>query len=71
MRYLAHIVNKKVINISNWDGLSDLSLAGEVVEIPTREVTDGEGTTNIVPTAGIGWDYVDGEFIDNRPREEE
>ena len=58
MKTYAHIVDGKVTNVSLWDGESAWTPAEEVVEIP-------EGIT-----AGIGWDYVDGEFIDNRPKEE-
>jgi hypothetical protein len=58
LKTYAHIVDGKVVNVSLWDGVTDWTPAEEVVEIP-------EGTT-----AGIGWDYVDGEFVDNRPVEE-
>jgi hypothetical protein len=53
----AHIKDNKVINVIIWDGESELSYADELVLI-----TDN---------AGIDWDYIDGEFIDNRPKEEE
>jgi uncharacterized membrane protein len=49
----AHIKDNKVINVIVWDGESELSYANELVLL-----TDN---------AGIDWDYVDGEFIDNRP----
>ena len=58
LKTYAHIVNGKVVNMSLWDGKSDWQPAEEVVEIP-------EGVT-----AGIDWDYVNGEFIDNRPIED-
>ena len=57
LKTFAHIVDGKVVNVSLWDGESDWTPAEEVVEIP-------EGVT-----AGIDWDYVDGEFVDNRPVE--
>ena len=53
----AHIVDSKVVSVSVWDGESQWQPAEEVVEIPNGV------------TAGIGWDYVDGEFVDNRPVE--
>ena len=55
---MAHIVDGKVVNVSLWDGETQWTPAEEVVEIP-------EGVT-----AGIGWDHIDGEFVDNRPVEE-
>jgi len=58
MKKMAHIVDGKVVNVSLWDGESYWNAAGEVVEIP-------EGVI-----AGIDWDYVDGEFVDNRPVED-
>jgi hypothetical protein len=59
LKTMAHIVDGKVVNVSVWDGVSEWTPAEQVVEIP-------DGTT-----AGIGWDYVDGEFVDNRPVVEE
>lgn len=58
MKRMAHIVDGKVVNVSLWDGATPWTPAEEVVEVPG-------GTT-----AGIGWDYVDGQFADNRPVEE-
>jgi hypothetical protein len=59
MKTYAHIVDGKVVNVSLWDGITPWTPAEEVVEIP-------EG----VPS-GIDWDYVDGEFVDNRPADEQ
>jgi hypothetical protein len=50
----AHIKDNKVINVIVWDGESELSYANELVLL-----TDN---------AGIDWDYVDGTFVDNRPK---
>ena len=50
----ALIENGKVVNVIIWDGESDLDFSEDLVEI----------TNN----AGIGWDYADGEFSDNRPK---
>lgn len=58
MKKMAHIVSGKVVNVSLWNGKSAWEPTEEVVEIP-------EGLI-----AGIGWDYIDGEFVDNRPVEE-
>jgi hypothetical protein len=57
MKKMAHIVDGKVINVSLWDGVTHWEPSENVVEIP-------EGVV-----AGIGWDYIDGEFVDNRPVE--
>jgi hypothetical protein len=55
LKTYAHIVDGKVVNVSLWaEDPEDETL----VEIP-------EGTI-----AGIDWDYIDGEFIDNRPKTE-
>ena len=50
----AHIKDNKVVNVIVWDGESELSYSNELVLL----------TNN----AGIDWDYIDGEFIDNRPK---
>jgi hypothetical protein len=55
LKTYAHIVDGKVVNVSIWDGETPYTPDEELVEIP-------EGTT-----AGIDWDYIDGEFVDNRP----
>jgi hypothetical protein len=57
LKTYAHIVNGKVVNVSVWDSESDWTPDEEIVEIP-------EGSH-----AGIGWDYDDTKFIDNRPSE--
>lgn len=57
-KLMAHIVDGKVVNVSVWDGQTSWTPAEQVVEIP-------EGIT-----AGIGWDYIGGEFVDNRPQPE-
>jgi len=49
-----------VVNSVVWDGVSDW--------------TPPAGTTLVSlaehPHVGIGWDFVDGDFVDNRPTEE-
>jgi hypothetical protein len=49
-----------VVNTVVWDGVSDW--------------TPPAGTTLVSlaehPHVGIGWDFVDGDFVDNRPTEE-
>ena len=55
MKTYAQIINNKVVNVSLWDGETEWNPAEELVEIP-------EGIN-----AGIDWDYINGEFVDNRP----
>jgi hypothetical protein len=70
LKHMAHIVDGVVVNVSVWDGESKWVPEEEVLEIPTVEYADEEtGETRYRITAGIGWDYVDGEFVDNRPVE--
>jgi hypothetical protein len=54
----AQIVDGKVINVSVWNNEPAADLEGQFVEIPEKS------------PAGIGWDYIDGKFIDNRPEPE-
>ena len=53
----AVIQEGKVVNVVIWDGESDWSDSANAVEI-----TD---------SAGIGWDYANGKFTDNRPPKED
>lgn len=71
MKYMAHIVEGKVVDVSLWDGLSEWEPGDDLVEIPLIEFFDEEtGETRTMPSAGIDWDYIDGSFVDNRPRPE-
>lgn len=72
MKYMAHVVDGTVVNVSRWDGKTSWAPAEQVVEIPTVDYVDEEtGETRQRATAGIGWDYVDGQFVDNRPVEDD
>jgi hypothetical protein len=53
----AHIVQEKVVNVSVWASEPVGELNEQFVEIP-------EGVS-----AGIGWDYKDKKFVDNRQPE--
>jgi hypothetical protein len=53
----AIVIDNKVTNVVLWDGESNWEHEGDAVEL-----TDN---------AGIGWDYIDGKFLDNRPVETE
>jgi hypothetical protein len=54
----AQIVDGKVINVSVWNNEPASDLEGQFVEIHENSA------------AGIDWDYIDGEFVDNRPKTE-
>jgi hypothetical protein len=58
MKTYAEIVGNKVVNVVLWDGEAEFNPGLELVEIP-------EGSL-----AGIGWDYINNEFVDNRPEPE-
>jgi hypothetical protein len=58
MKTMAHIIDGKVVNVSLWDGESEWNPSEQTVEILEGSV------------AGIDWDYIDGEFVDNRPKPE-
>jgi hypothetical protein len=55
MKKYAQVLNQKVINVLLWDGKEVFDLEGELVELPIDSL------------AGIDWDYIDEEFLDNRP----
>lgn len=55
LKSYALVAQGKVVNVCLWNGESEWSPEGEVVLIP-------EGSS-----AGIGWDYTNGKFVDNRP----
>jgi hypothetical protein len=55
VKHYAIVQDGVVTNVVVWDGETPYNPDGELVEIP-------EGST-----AGIDWDYIDGEFVDNRP----
>jgi hypothetical protein len=52
----ALIKDNKVVNVILWDGESEIHYADSLVPL----------TEN----AGIDWDYIDGKFLDNRPKSE-
>jgi len=62
----AYIVDGKVNNIVVWDSShsTDQDDGSEIVFLPTY--VDENGKERVV--AGIGWDYIDGEFVDNRTK---
>lgn len=69
IKQFAHIVGNKVVNMSIWDGQSEWSPKEDVVEVPTVDKVNPETKEILtVALAGIGWSYINGEFIDDRPQ---
>lgn len=58
LKHYAIVLDGKVVNTVVWDGISEYN--------PSDEYTLVE-LTGVDPEPGIDWDYVDGEFVDNRP----
>jgi len=53
------VIENKVVNVVLWNGESEWTHLGDAVAIPEDS------------SAGIDWEYIDGEFVDNRPLPEE
>jgi hypothetical protein len=49
-----------VVNAIVWDGVADWNRPKDAEIVSLADY----------PHVGIGWDYTDGEFVDNRPVEE-
>jgi hypothetical protein len=58
LSYYAIVEDGVVTNVVVWDGETPYNPDGELIAL--------EG---VDPQPGIGWDYVDGNFVDNRPVE--
>ena len=67
--HYAHVRDGQVVNVSVWDGVTKVTRPDDIEVVPLPHVTDEDGTIRY--TAGIGWTYRDGEFIDERPLEDE
>jgi len=57
-----------VENVIVWDGQSAWSPPDGTTLVPLPFTKEEDGVRRY--TAGIGWNYVDGEFVDNRPTDE-
>lgn len=57
-----------VVNVIVWDGVSEYEPGEGLTLVPLPFTEHEDGTRRY--TGGIGWDYVDGEFVDNRPVEQ-
>ena len=60
-RFWACVKDGKVEQAIVWDGVQEWPPAEQYTMV---ELPDGS-------PVGIGWDYVDGEFVDNRPQVDE
>lgn len=58
LKTYALVKESKVFNLVVWDGESEFTPEEELVEVPAGITID------------IGFDYVDGDFVDNRPKPE-
>ena len=58
-----------VVSVIVWDGLQDYTPADGLTLVPLPYTDDEDGERRY--TAGIGWDYVNGQFVDNRPEPED
>lgn len=57
-----------VVNTVVWDGASDYDPGDGLDLVLLPYVEDEDGMRRY--SGGIGWDYVGGEFVDNRPVED-
>jgi hypothetical protein len=69
LKVYAHVLDGKVVNMSVWDGVQAYTPPDGATMVPLPTWTDEDGVERHI--GGIGWDYVDGEFIDNRPVEDD
>ena len=56
LKHYAIVVDGVVVNTVVWDGVTEYNPGGLLVDL-----------TGLDPEPGIGWDYLDGKFVDNRP----
>jgi hypothetical protein len=68
MKTFALVSDGTVVNVILWDGETPVDFGHlEAVECP--HVTDEDG--EIASLVASGFHYIDGNFVDNRPQEEE
>lgn len=58
-----------VVNVLLWDGVQPYTPPDGITMVDLPYTTDEYGTLRY--EGGIGWTYADGEFIDNRPVEDD
>ena len=64
----ATVANGECVNVIVWDGVQPYDPGEGLTLVPLPFVEDEAGVRRY--TAGIGWTYRDGEFVDERPVEE-
>jgi hypothetical protein len=69
LSHYAHVVDGKVVAVSVWDGVSAYTPPDGATMIPLPSSLDDEGVKRY--SGGVGWDYIDGQFVDNRPEPED
>jgi hypothetical protein len=57
----------KVVNVIVWDGVQPFD-PGDGLTLVPLPFEEEDGVRRY--TGGIGWDYTDGQFVDNRPVED-
>jgi hypothetical protein len=68
MKTFALVSDGTVVNVILWDGETPVDFGDvDVVESPHVIGEDGEIASLVAP----GFQYVDGQFVDNRPQEPE
>jgi hypothetical protein len=65
-RRVAHIIDGKVVTVSVRQEGDDRPAADGSTLVDLPFTTDTDGVRH--HTGGIGWDYVGGTFVDNRPK---
>ena len=68
LRGYAHVRDGIVVNVTVWDGVSKVTRPDDIEVVPLPHVTDEDGSIRY--TAGIGWTFRDGQFVDERPEPE-
>ena len=69
VRGYAHVVDGLVVNVSVWDGVQPFHPGDNVTMVSLPYIVDEDGERRY--TAGIGWTFRDGEFVDERPVDSE
>ena len=67
--HYAVIADGKVVSVVVWDGVSEYDPGDGLTLVPLPFEEDEDGTRRY--RGGIGWTYRDGQFVDERPVEEE
>ena len=57
-----------VVNVIVWDGVQDYTPADGLTLVALPYTEDEDGARRY--TAGIGWTFRDGQFVDERPEPE-